>query len=126
MSESDIESVPSRCKTLHTEEHLQEQLMSQITATRKGNIVTVRNKYWEVEHDARAGGCWTSVKFLNGTGKNLLAAPISSRVRNLDPHPASDASSPFFYEAKFDRDAKITIENLPIGAVVLVEGTYRL
>ncbi|MCY3018388.1 MAG: hypothetical protein NTW87_05065 [Planctomycetota bacterium] len=101
--------------------------MPAVTATRKRNLVIVRNEYWEVQHDARQGGCWTSVRFFNGTRKNLLAAPVSARVRNLDPHPTSDAGSPFFFESKFERNARVTIENLPSGDVAVVAaGTLRL
>ena len=101
--------------------------MATVTARREGDHVMVRNDYWEVRHDAKQGGCWTSIRFLNGTNKNLLAAPVSARVRNLDPHPASDASSPFFFEEKFEKNAKMTFEALPPkGVAVVAEGTLRL
>jgi hypothetical protein len=101
--------------------------MSIPRAVRKGNIVEVSTGHWTVQHDARAGGCWTSLVFKHGTGKNLLAAPVSSRVRNLEKNPKSDGSSPFFYESKFEKNPRITIENPTSDAVAVVaEGAYRL
>ncbi|MFH1708799.1 MAG: hypothetical protein ABIF71_12905 [Planctomycetota bacterium] len=101
--------------------------MAAVMVTKKGSKVVVRNEYWTVEHDARTGGGWSSVKFAKGTGKNLLAAPMSWRVRNLDPHPTSDGSSPYFYEAKYDKEAALAVAELPTGAVaVTATGTLRL
>ena len=80
-----------------------------------------------MEHDGRAGGCMTSVKFRHGSRKNLLAGPVSARVRTLDPHPTSDASSPFFFEEKFEPNPALTLETNPSGhPVVVAEGTLRL
>jgi len=93
---------------------------------RKGPLVEVSTEHWTVVHDARAGGGWTSLVFTYGSGKNLLAAPVTSRVRNLDPHPKSDGSSPYFYESKHDKSATLSIENSPKGSVVIAEGTFKL
>ena len=95
-------------------------------AVRKGDFIDVSTDFWTVRHDARQGGCWTSVVFTNGSGKNLLAAPVSSRVRNLEPNPATENSSPFFFKSKFEKMAEIAIEELPGGVAIVAEGAYRL
>ncbi len=100
--------------------------MSSVTATRKGRIVEVKSPYWTVEHDASQGGCITSVVFAHGSGKNLLTGPVSARVRNLEAHPTSDASSPNFFEQKFDQSARVEIETLAESVAVVSSGTLRL
>ena len=61
--------------------------MSDLIALRNDGFVTVKSPYWTVVHDASQGGCWTSVTFTHGSGRNLLTAPVSARVRNLEAHP---------------------------------------
>ncbi|MGD0089124.1 MAG: hypothetical protein ABSE73_04330 [Planctomycetota bacterium] len=97
------------------------------TVTEHHGRIQVRNEYWEVEHDPQAGGCWTAVRFFHGTRKNLLAGPVSARVRTLEPHPTNEASSPFFYEEKFERAPQVSVARPPSGNVVIVaEGALRL
>ena len=80
--------------------------------------------------DGRArcpGGRIASIKFRRGTRKNLLAGPASPRVRSLDPHPTSDAGSPFFFEQKSEPNPTLTLETTPAGdPVVVAEGLLRL
>jgi len=98
----------------------------EIKIKRNDKYLFVTSAYWQVRHNLRAGGCWDSITFKHGSGKNLLAAPVSGRIRILNPHPTSDAGSPFFYEEKFDRNPQVTVEQSPQGPVVAVEGRYQL
>jgi hypothetical protein len=100
--------------------------MSIPKAIRKGSTIVVSTDLWTVQHDVKAGGCWTSLVFTHGTGKNLLAAPVSARVRTLELNPKSDASSPFFFESKFEKNAEVTVETLASGVVVTASGALRL
>ena len=101
--------------------------MSTLKHVRTRNSITVRSDYWEVVHDLKAGGCWSSVTFVNGSGKNLLAGPVSGRVRNLDPHPTTDAASPYFYEEKCETKPAVKVDVLPSGAIAITaEGMLRL
>ena len=43
----------------------------------KGNL-SVRSRFWEVIHDPEKGGCITSIRFFNGSNKNILMDPVSS------------------------------------------------
>jgi hypothetical protein len=62
--------------------------MSDVTCEKRGGKVVVRSKYWRVEHDRGAGGCWTSIRFTRGSGKNLLTSPVTSRIRPIKrEHP---------------------------------------
>jgi len=38
----------------------------------------VRSRFWEVVHDPKKGGCIVSIKFFNGSNRNILLRPISS------------------------------------------------
>jgi len=100
--------------------------LTAITCTRKPDSILVENAFWQVRHNLKAGGCWDSIRFKNGSGENLLAGPMGSRLRILQPHPASDAGSPFFYEEQNERRPRVTVEETPSGLVVTTEGTYRL
>ena len=100
--------------------------MTAVKFTRSADAILVENAYWQVRHNLKAGGCWDSIRFKNGSGKNLLQAPVSSRIRTLEPHPTSDNSSPYFYEEKFEPRPRVTVEETPTGLVVATEGTYRL
>ena len=42
--------------------------------------ITVRSLWWEVVHSRAHGGAISSITFSNGTGQNILRAPISSRI----------------------------------------------
>lgn len=97
-----------------------------ITVIRKDKSVEVRSAYWRVRHNLKVGGCWDSITFTKGTGRNLLTRPVSSRIRCLYPHPTSDASSPYFYEEKNDKNPTVAVEQGPRGPVVVVEGRYQL
>jgi hypothetical protein len=100
--------------------------MSDIKVTRTDGAILVDSGYWKVRHDLRHGGCWDSVTFRHGSGRNLIEAPAGSRIRVLEPHPTSDNSSPFFYEERNDPSPFVNVESGPEGPVVVVEGTYQL
>lgn len=97
-----------------------------ITYTQEKDAIVVRNEFWEVRHNLAAGGCWDSIKFFKGTRKNFLTGPVSARYRILEPSPQSDASSPLFYEQKFDRKPKVTVGQTADGLTVTAEGTFAL
>ncbi len=40
--------------------------------------IIVKSSFWEVVHDPRKGGCITSIRFLHGSGENVLKSPIAS------------------------------------------------
>ena len=100
--------------------------MSQVTCEKRKSRIIVKTHYWRVEHDLKAGGCWTSIVFKHGSGKNLLAAPVSARVRNLEAHPATDNSSPNFFEQKFEKNPRVWVEETAAGVAVVSEGELRL
>jgi len=43
----------------------------------KGRL-SIRSRFWEVIHDPEKGGCITSIRFFNGSNRNILLNPISS------------------------------------------------
>jgi len=43
----------------------------------KGDLI-IRNEYWEVIHSVKQGGCIRSIRFFNGSGKNILISPVVS------------------------------------------------
>jgi len=93
---------------------------------RKGQHILIQSPYWVVRHDLKAGGCWDSITFPNGTGRNLLAGPVGGRIRCLEPHPRSDSSSPYFYAEINEHAPKVSVEESPGGPIVTVEGRYQL
>ncbi|MFB3893203.1 MAG: hypothetical protein ACE15C_14395 [Phycisphaerae bacterium] len=100
--------------------------MPTVKVVRKADAIIVSNEYWEVRHNLKAGGCWDSIKFAHGSGRNMLVAPVSSRIRCLEPHPTSDNSSPYFYEEKNEPNPRVSIEETVAGPAVIAEGRYQL
>jgi hypothetical protein len=100
--------------------------MQRVTFSRSGNYLFVASPYWKVRHNLRAGGCWDSITFTHGSGKNLLGGPVGGRIRCLEPHPTSDNASPYFYAEANDRDPAVRVEEGADGPVVIVEGQYQL
>ncbi|MBS7610913.1 hypothetical protein KEJ27_01675 [Candidatus Bathyarchaeota archaeon] len=48
-----------------------------VESAEKG-VISVKSRFWEVLHDARKGGCITSIRFFHGSGENILQSPIMS------------------------------------------------
>ena len=100
--------------------------MPSVKLTRKNKSIVVATPYWQVRHNLAKGGCWDSITFTHGSGKNLLDGPVSGRLRILQPHPTGGASSTFFYEEAFEKNPAVSIEETPAGPTVVIEGRFQL
>ena len=82
--------------------------------------------YWKVRHNLKSGGCWDSITFAKGSGKNLLGGPVNCRSRILDPHPTSDGSSMLFFDQSQEKNPIVEVEQLPNGDIaVTASGELR-
>ncbi len=87
--------------------------------SRRKNAIIVDSGYWKVRHNLKAGGCWDSITFAKGSGKNLLAGAVNCRSRILDPHPTSDGSSMLFFDQSQEKNPTVEVEQLANGDVVV-------
>jgi len=51
---------------------------------KKDEKITVKNRFWEITHDAKKGGSITSLKLNFGSGKNLILSPLRCYVDDYD------------------------------------------
>ena len=88
--------------------------------------VVVGNEYFEAMHSAKDGGAWTSLVFKRGSGKNLIAKPMSSHFNFSDPaDPKIMYNGNFSYTEALDKKAELTVERLKGGEVeVKTRGRY--
>lgn len=94
----------------------------------QGQSIIVRSDWWQVEHRRDAGGCWGSIRFFKGSGRNLLRSPVTSRIRFCQVLPSATEESACYpvFEERFERQPKILVERGQEGTlVVTAEGQYR-
>jgi len=101
--------------------------MSGLVSLRRDDAVVIRSDYWEAEHRRSAGGCWTDIRFQRGSRRNLLAGPVSSRIRLNRILRLADPESPVFsvYWECFEKRPRMDVRRTPEGITVTAEGTYR-
>ncbi|HTL51417.1 MAG TPA: hypothetical protein VL860_02455 [Planctomycetota bacterium] len=99
--------------------------MSTVTLERSADSIVVRSEFWTVEHSLAKAGAIHSIRFAHGTGKNLLAGPISSFVRFHKLDASEDYGVyPLFTEAN-DTKAHVRTEQSADGfPIVIAEGVY--
>lgn len=78
-------------------------------ATKDG--VAVSNEFWEVKHSKEHGGAIVSIVFAKGTGKNLLASPLSSHVKFMEPPKKNEMYASYFpYKEINDPKASLDVK----------------
>ena len=99
--------------------------MSSVTCERRKDRVVLKTPYWRVEHDLGAGGCWRSIRFTKGSRKNLLATPVTSRIRFFRLVPGTMYNDYASFEECRERRPKVTVGETRTGdPVVVTEGRY--
>ncbi|MEM2930564.1 MAG: DUF6259 domain-containing protein [Thermoproteota archaeon] len=68
-------------------------------------ILSIRSNFWEVVHEAGKGGCITSIKFFNGSNRNIILTPIYSYFGSFQDVLNNRASMDFI-----KRDGYILVE----------------
>jgi hypothetical protein len=101
--------------------------MPNLVSLKRDDAVVIRSDYWQVEHRRSAGGCWTGIRFNSGLRRNLLTAPVSSRIKLNRILRLVDPESPVFpvYCECFERRARMDVRRTPEGLIVVAEGMYR-
>ena len=92
--------------------------------TREG--VVVGNEYFESLHSAADGGAWKSLVFKKGTGRNLIAKPLSSHFKFSNPaSPDVMYNLNYTYEEALDQKASLSAEKAKNGDIVVIaRGRY--
>ena len=99
--------------------------MPQVRCTRQGDRIVVESRAWRVEHDRRAGGCWSSIRFFKGSRKNLLTSPVTSRIRFFKQVRGTTYGGYDSFEERCAKRTKVTLKKTPKGdPVVIAEGRY--
>ena len=98
-----------------------------LTVTEKSDAITIRSPYWQVQHRRKSGGCFSSIRFTHGSGKNLLASPVTSSIRLNKLLGLRDPETPIFpsYYEHLDSQATVTVEQSSSCIAVIAEGLYR-
>lgn len=100
--------------------------MSEFKIAQNKNGILVSSDYWKVQHSAKHGGAWSSIVFKNGSGANLLTAPLSSFIRfALLPTRKQYCDFVSFTETN-ENQPVLRTETSPDGfPVVIAEGVYK-
>lgn len=100
--------------------------MSQVVIEQHAEGLRVRVGAWIIEHSQKHGGAWTSLVNENGSGRNLLTQPLTSRIRFHELSDGDDYGSyPTFSEA-MDSAAHLRVEISAEGhSQVVAEGVYK-
>lgn len=88
--------------------------------------VVVGNEYFESLHSQKDGGAWKSLIFKKGTGKNLIAQPLSSHFKFTSPlDPKAMYIGNYAYSEILDKKATLAVERSKSGEVVVTSsGRY--
>ncbi|MBN1810151.1 MAG: hypothetical protein JW909_13885 [Planctomycetes bacterium] len=100
--------------------------MADIKVVRNREGIQVSNDYWSVQHSEKHGGAWSSIVFRNGSGRNLLAGPVTSFIR-FPVLPTEEQYNGFRTYAEVNESepvlrAETSRDGFP---VVVAEGVYR-
>lgn len=88
--------------------------------------ITVNSDFWEIIHDRRAGGAWTSLRYKNGSGKNLLRGPLSSALRILASDNPRELTPHGYFSESNETAPLLHVEHGENGRLTVVaEGAYR-
>ncbi len=98
-----------------------------LTVREKADAIIIRSPWWQVQHRRGYGGCFCSIRFTHGSGKNLLSSPVTSAIRLNTLLGLRDPETPIFpiYHEHFDSRASVTVKQSPDCVAVIAEGTYR-
>jgi hypothetical protein len=82
--------------------------------------ILVGNQYFEVLHSRKDGGAWKSLIFKNGSGKNLIAKPMSSHFSFSNPgSPTVMYNENYAYHEALDKKAALSVGRSKNGDVVV-------
>ncbi len=56
-------------------------MLFELNAAEQTGQIIVTNSCWEIIHDAAQGGCITSIRFIHGLNRNILAAPLCTMAQ---------------------------------------------
>lgn len=92
--------------------------------TQQGSLITVKNRYWRVEHDLKQGGCPVSIYFHYGSEENLLVDPMGAHIgKHVEHIPGKWIG---FYKQACDSDAKAEIKETKDGVSLTITGVFKL
>jgi len=86
---------------------------------REDKKIIITNDYYEIIHDLQKGGNIVSIKFRNGTGKNILTAPFSTclGIRKMGSYK--------IFSNSMEKNTKLKIFNSDEKKIsIMVEGSF--